>query len=267
MAQPGPNPHGPHPQDTYYFAPQYAPPPPPPPRNGLGIAALVLGIVALPLLITGLTAWISVILGLIAVPLALAGLGRVRRGHATNKGATIAGLVLGVVGVVMGILAVVVTVQAVDDALNGPTATISSGGPAGSSSTAGGDTSTSTEVAGPVALGTAVDIDGLVIAVTEVSSRKDITGAMTCAEVTYENRSDERRPRNMFDWTARDENGASEGPGLNGSSDALDSGDIAPGGTASGSVCFDLPQTKVAAIEYQGNVFTSGPDAEWLVRR
>jgi hypothetical protein len=82
------------------YPPHYAPPAP---RNGLGLAALILGIVALPFTLTGLTAWISIILGLIAVPLALAGLGRVRRRQATNKGVTITGLILGLLAIALGV--------------------------------------------------------------------------------------------------------------------------------------------------------------------
>jgi hypothetical protein len=63
-------PHGDPYGQPHGYAPQYAPPAP---RNGLGLAALILGLVGLPFTLTGLTAWIAIILGLIAVPLALAG--------------------------------------------------------------------------------------------------------------------------------------------------------------------------------------------------
>lgn len=47
--------------------------------------------------------------------------------------------------------------------------------------------------------------------------------------------------------------------------DALDSGDLASGGSDSGIVCFDVPRDEVAVIEYKSNLFNDGPDAEWSV--
>ena len=70
-------------------------------RNGLGIAALVLGILAL---LTGLV-FIGGLLGLIAIVLGFLGRGRVKRGEADNGGMAIAGIVLGVIGIVLAGLA------------------------------------------------------------------------------------------------------------------------------------------------------------------
>lgn len=62
------------------------------PRNGMGTASLVLGIFSL--LIFGF------ILGLLAIIFGSIGIGRANRGEATNKGAAIAGMVLGIIGFV-----------------------------------------------------------------------------------------------------------------------------------------------------------------------
>jgi hypothetical protein len=61
-------------------------------RNGLGTAALVVGVVAL------LTSWLVLggLLGIVAVILGVIGLGRVKRREASNRGSAIAGVVLGV---------------------------------------------------------------------------------------------------------------------------------------------------------------------------
>ena len=72
-------------------------------RNGLGIAALVSGLLALPgafLVAPG------VIFGALAVVLGIKGRARARRGEATNGGQALAGLVLG--GVAMLFLVAVV---------------------------------------------------------------------------------------------------------------------------------------------------------------
>lgn len=77
------------------------------PRNGLGIAALVVGIISL------LVAWIPFIGlagalgGIIAIILGVMGLGRVRRGEATNRGMNIAGIVLGAIALILGIVTTV----------------------------------------------------------------------------------------------------------------------------------------------------------------
>lgn len=76
--------------------------PRPQPRNGLGVAALVLGVLAL---LTGLFV-VGGLLGIAAVVLGAMGRARARRGEATNGRTAIAGLVLGVLGLLLSALAV-----------------------------------------------------------------------------------------------------------------------------------------------------------------
>lgn len=74
---------------------------PPQPRNGMGTAALVLGILAI------LTCWLPIVgfvLGLIAIILGVIGRGRVKKMQATNGGAATTGLVLGVLSMIVNIL-------------------------------------------------------------------------------------------------------------------------------------------------------------------
>jgi hypothetical protein len=70
------------------------------PRNGFGVAALVLGILAL------LLSWTiigGVLLGALALIFGVLGRSRAKRGEATNGGVSVAGIVLGIVGVVIAI--------------------------------------------------------------------------------------------------------------------------------------------------------------------
>ncbi|AGJ55417.1 DUF4352 domain-containing protein [Streptomyces sp. NPDC001110] len=98
----------------------YAPAQPPgssPARNGLGISALVLGIIGT---VSGLIPfffWLAGILGLIALILGLAGRGRAKRGEATNKGVTTFGAVLGLVALILSVVGAVLTFKAVDEAV------------------------------------------------------------------------------------------------------------------------------------------------------
>ncbi len=77
----------------------------PTPRNGLGTAALVLGIIAV---VLSWTIWFGVVLGVLAVCFGGAGLGRARRGEATNRGSALAGLILGIVAISLLALLVIV---------------------------------------------------------------------------------------------------------------------------------------------------------------
>lgn len=89
-----------------------------PMRNGLGTAALVLGIIGT---VSGLIPfffWLAGILGLIALILGLSGRGRVKRGEASNKGATITGVVLGLVALILSVVGAVITFKAVDEAVD-----------------------------------------------------------------------------------------------------------------------------------------------------
>jgi hypothetical protein len=73
------------------------------PRNGLGVAALVTGVLALVLAVLFIFAPLGALLGLIAVGLGIAGLVRANHGVATNRGQAVAGLVTGAVGLLIAI--------------------------------------------------------------------------------------------------------------------------------------------------------------------
>jgi hypothetical protein len=71
------------------------------PRNGLGIAALVLGIVGTALF---WTFWIGFGCGVLAVIFGAVGLSHVHRGEAANRGQAKAGLILGIIALIAPIL-------------------------------------------------------------------------------------------------------------------------------------------------------------------
>ncbi|WP_406494764.1 DUF4190 domain-containing protein [Streptomyces sp. NBC_00846] len=89
-----------------------------PARNGLGISALVLGVIGA---VSGLIPfffWLAGILGVIALILGLVGRGRAKRGEATNKGMATFGAVLGLISLILSVVGAVITFKAVDDAVN-----------------------------------------------------------------------------------------------------------------------------------------------------
>lgn len=67
-------------------------------KNGLGIAALVLGLLAV---VTSFTLVGGIVLGLAAIVLGVLGRGRAKRGEADNGGMAIAGVVLGAIGLLL----------------------------------------------------------------------------------------------------------------------------------------------------------------------
>jgi len=94
--QPSPYPAGYPPPQPYYGYP----PAPMAPKNGLGIASLVLAVVAL---VSVATVFAPIVLGAVAVVLGFLGRGRVKRGAANNGGIAIAGIVLGALAIIVGL--------------------------------------------------------------------------------------------------------------------------------------------------------------------
>ncbi|MEE1768820.1 DUF4352 domain-containing protein [Streptomyces sp. JV185] len=89
-----------------------------PARNGLGIAALVLGVIGAVSGLIPFLFWMAGILGLIALILGLAGRGRAKRGEATNKGMTTFGAALGLIALILAVVGAVITFKAVGDAVD-----------------------------------------------------------------------------------------------------------------------------------------------------
>ncbi|MFI6769922.1 DUF4190 domain-containing protein [Streptomyces sp. NPDC050355] len=88
------------------------------PRNGLGVAALILGIIGALSGIPMILFWLAGPLGLLALIFGLVGMSRVKKGQATNKGVAITGTILGALGIVLAVVGVIVTVLAVNKAVD-----------------------------------------------------------------------------------------------------------------------------------------------------
>ncbi|KQX53221.1 MULTISPECIES: DUF4190 domain-containing protein [unclassified Streptomyces] len=73
----------------------------PPARSGLGVGALVIGIVGLLFGIVPFLFWLGGIMGVLALVLGIVGHGRAGRGEATDRGQAVAGIVLGAVTIVV----------------------------------------------------------------------------------------------------------------------------------------------------------------------
>lgn len=77
------------------------------------------------------------------------------------------------------------------------------------------------------------------VSATPVAAGDDTLGATICSTVTLNNASDEAIDFNAFDWKLQNPSGTILSTGFIGSDNILSAGQIAPGGTATGDVCFD----------------------------
>ncbi|WP_130291581.1 DUF4190 domain-containing protein [Pseudonocardia sediminis] len=211
--QPPPQQWGPPPN---YQQPHYAPAP----RNGLGIAALVLGICGF---LSGLIPfffWFALIAGVIGLILGLVGFSRTRKGVATNKKTSIAGVVLSVLSVAMGIWGAVILFQGLNQL----------------ATDLGAPTNTAPAAVAPA--GQMQDADGLQLTAEPLTVEDSYGTESLCTAVSYNNTSSSPKTFNMFDWQLLGPTGATATPGIGGSGDALNSGSLVPGGTTEGTVCF-----------------------------
>lgn len=86
-------------------------------RNGMGIAALVLGIIGVLFGLIPLTFFIAGTLGLLAFIFGLVGWSRARKGVATNKKTAAAGAILGLTAMALATWGMVITFTAASDAV------------------------------------------------------------------------------------------------------------------------------------------------------
>ncbi|MBY6362530.1 DUF4190 domain-containing protein [Rhodococcoides corynebacterioides] len=95
----------------YESAPQYSgnyqQQPPASPKNGMGIAALILGIISV---LAFWTFGFGILLGIVAVILGIVGRNRAKRLEATNKGVATTGLVFGILGIIAGAVFIALSV-------------------------------------------------------------------------------------------------------------------------------------------------------------
>lgn len=74
---------------------------PTPPKNGLSIAALVLGIISIP---AALTVWIGFIAGVLGIVFGVIGMRQAKRGKANKRVFAMVGAITGIIGLVLSIV-------------------------------------------------------------------------------------------------------------------------------------------------------------------
>ncbi|GGT39908.1 hypothetical protein GCM10010271_49900 [Streptomyces kurssanovii] len=86
------------------------------PANGMGITAMVLGILSVCLFC--LYGVVAIVLGILALIFGILGRKRAQRGEATNGGMALAGIILGVCGIVIGAVVIALIAWGITTAIN-----------------------------------------------------------------------------------------------------------------------------------------------------
>ena len=106
--------------------------------------------------------------------------------------------------------------------------------------------------------------DGLDVTVNAFNASSDAVGTqLVCAEVTYANSGDEQASfQGYWDWELQNPAGVITDPTFTGES-TLDSGELAPGGTVSGAVCFEGAEPGEYQLIYDPTLSFSSDTARW----
>lgn len=120
-----------------------------------------------------------------------------------------------------------------------------------------------------LAVGESADYDGLKVTVVEAKpGPKDLLGKPTfMVKVRYENNTSEAASFNEFDWYIEDKEGArtQETAILKSSPETLGSGEIAPGGSKTGTMYFAAKGT-VRKVVYEPSWFATETNlASWII--
>lgn len=242
------------------------PAPTPQKKSGLGIASLVLGIIAI------VGSWIpilnnvSFLIAVIGLILGIVGIVAIRKGKVGGKGLTIAAIIINVVAIVI----VICTQWVFGKALDEVSKDLDSGSTVVSTSekAAAGDSKKSEKTAdnSKLAIGKAVTLDnGLQISVDSKAEKTDQVGdKYLLVTVTYKNTGSEPVDYNEFDWKQTSDSGNMKDPELPVlDEEPLGDGSLKAGGTVTGIVPV---KPDAASISYFGNILDKEALATWLLK-
>lgn len=227
---------------TYYQL--HPAPPQQQPKNGFGITALVLGIVALVLgFIPFLSLFTAIPLGILGAIFGIIGLVRVSKRVATNKVMAIFGLIASILAILLALTSSIATGAFIGslDSKDSTTATPVADGEGGEFSQGEKELDTfpgqtEDDVVGKA--GEELTIRGVKVSASKVTPKNDTFGNLLCSSVKLKNDGDSEVSYNVFDWKLQYPSGDIKDPTIS-DGDSLSHGEIAPGGTAKGEVCFE----------------------------
>lgn len=234
-------------------------------RSAASIVALVLGIIAI------LMSWMPIInnfafvFGALGFIFGIVGLVGVLRGKKLGRGIAIAALIVNVLSIAIVLGTQSMYSAALDDAVNGPSAT-------GTSQAEGtgdeGDAEPADDETGytDLAVGTTVELEnGLSVTVDSVEPGLTNYDGSTVVgvHVTYVNNGDDTASYNPYDWKGENAEGAQEySTYYSEAEENFNSGTLAAGGTVSGTIYFEGDTVKAL---YFGTVVSDEPTASWTL--
>lgn len=135
----------------------------------------------------------------------------------------------------------------------------------GSGETQTGNETAQVEEGTDLALGQAFTTrDGMGIVVNNFGVISGPLGQNACADVTYTNNGDEQTSfQGYWDWKVQNPSGVITDPTFTGDNN-LSSGELAPGGTVSGSVCFDSVEPGEYRLVFEPTLSFSRDTATWV---
>lgn len=87
--------------------------------------------------------------------------------------------------------------------------------------------------------GAALVLEDITVTSTPLVAGDSTFGSTLCTTATVQNNSEDTIDFNALDWKLQAPSGTIQNTSLTGSSDTLTAGQVAPGGTATGDVCFE----------------------------
>lgn len=117
--------------------------------------------------------------------------------------------------------------------------------------------------------GQTITVDEVAITSGPLAEGDTMFGPTLCTNVTIVNNGDDSQSFNPFDYKLQDPAGASRDTTLGGSDTLLNSGELAPGGTVTGDVCFDNATGAAGqyALIYAPSFSFSDERAVWVNNR
>ena len=247
-------------------AQNFQPPQAPKKTSGLGIASLVLGIIAI------IGSWVpilnnvSFLIAIIGLVLGIVGIVSIRKGKVGGKGLTIAAIIINVVAIVIVICTQWVFGKALDEVskeVNAGSTVVSTTQKADA-----GDSKKTDQKAdnSNLAIGKSVTLDnGLQISVDSKAEKTDQAGdKYLLVTVTYKNTGSDPVDYNEFDWKQTSESGNMEDPGIPIlDEEPLNTGTLKAGGTVTGIIPV---KPDAASLSYFGNIMEKEATATWLLK-
>jgi hypothetical protein len=247
----------------------------PQPKNGFGTTALVLGIIALVLgFIPFVSLFTAIPLGVLGGIFGILGVVRAAKRVATNKVASIFGLVASILAILLALTSSIATGAFIGSLGSDQKDTQSAAQPAAQPAedlqekepkTDQFPGQTEDDIVGKP--GEEISTRGVKVTAGKLRAVNDTFGSQLCSKVTIKNDGDSEVSYNAYDWRLQYPSGDMKDTTLSGE-DPLHSGDIAPGGSADGNLCFeDTGDTGKYALISEDVFSFSSERAVWITER